>query len=203
MRLADLTWNRSFAVGNRHVFPHTNRTARTEAGHRHESTHPMVGGDHGCTSSLAPALLSGEQANAATTICNPVTWRYEVRQAGTAIGEFRTSTNICTTDGRITSSSAGVGFSPNALGSGAGWRWDNYGTSRVSTSSTNASWRNSGQFRLCAPTQISPLCSRESKYAVTFYGYPKNFVGPPIPPAFSCLNAECSSYLRFVYLGRY
>jgi hypothetical protein len=151
---------------------------------------------------LFPAVASGNASSAATTNCNPVTWRYEVRQANIPAGVIRLNTNVCTTNGNISSSSASASWSPNPLGYGTGWRWDNNRTVRLSQNATNVSWRHSALFKVCVPTQVSPICSYDSTYSVDFFAYPKSFVGPPIPPAFACTNQFCRNGMTFVYQGR-
>jgi hypothetical protein len=141
-------------------------------------------------------------AAAANTVCNPVSQRFEVREAGAGIGLLHVRTNICTSGKKLASASGSVVWEPNPLGSAAGWRYQGLGTSRLALGSTSASWKTSGTFKLCVPTQVSPLCSYGESFSVTYAGYAKSFIGPTAPPRFSCSNTYCSRAMTFVYKGR-
>jgi hypothetical protein len=145
--------------------------------------------------SAAPA------ASAATTVCNPVSRKYEVREAGAGIGLIHVKTNVCTAPGRPTTSTGSITWQPNPLGSAAGWRFQSLGTSRVASGSTGGSWTSKGVFTLCVPTQVSPLCSYGEAFKVSYAGYAKSFRGPQVSPRFSCTNTYCRKAMTFVYKG--
>lgn len=146
--------------------------------------------------------VTASPALAADTTCNPVSQRYEVREAGAGIGLIHVKTNVCTTPGKATTSTGSITWEANPLGAATGWRYQSLGTSRVAGGSTSASWQSSGVFKLCVPTQLSPLCSYGESFKVAYAGYAKSFVGPQAPPRFSCTNSYCTKGMTFVYKGR-
>lgn len=145
------------------------------------------------------ALASPAQA---ATICNPVTYNYEVRGAGAGIGNLLVRTNICMNGTTLASSTGAVTWVANPLGTAAGWVYTHTGTSRVTVGTNGASWLTTGTFKLCVPTQISPLCSYGEAFKVNYAGYAKSFVGPVVTPRFACTNSYCSNAMTFVYKGR-
>jgi hypothetical protein len=149
------------------------------------------------TLAMTSSLAIAGPAHAAT-VCNPVIYKYEVREAGAGIGLLHVKTNVCTSGTTVTSSSGSVTWEPNPLGTATGWVYTHIGTSRTATSA----WLTSGSFKLCVPTQLSPLCSYGEAFKVAYAGYPKAFVGPTMQPRFTCTNTYCSSHMTFVYKGR-
>jgi len=146
---------------------------------------------------VASSVAVAEPAQAAT-VCNPITYNYEVREAGAGIGNLYVKSNVCTSGTTVVSSSGSVAWVPNPLGTATGWVYTHIGTARTATTA----WQTSGTFKLCVPTQVSPLCSYGEAFKVNYSGYPKSFVGPYASPRFACTNVYCTNAMTFAYKGR-
>ncbi|MDM7891427.1 hypothetical protein [Curtobacterium caseinilyticum] len=146
---------------------------------------------------LGSVLVAGP-AQAASTKCNPVAKRYTVTEASVkySVGTITINTNNCRSGSKMTSSSASMKWDPSPLGTGAGWRFDNNTTSRRGTDPQMAGWVSTAVMKICAPTQISPLCSYGETFKVTYTGYTDNFVGPQVQPAFKCTNSYCKLHFK-------
>jgi hypothetical protein len=153
------------------------------------------------SAAMGSALFVAAPAHAAT-VCNPDTWRFEVREAGAGIGDLRINTNVCMNGKTMTSSTSSVTWTPSPLGGVTGWVFSSLGTSRVATGSNYASWVSNGVFKLCVPTQISPLCSYGEQFRATYNGYASSFVGPIPTPSIKCTNSYCSNKMTFVFKAK-
>jgi hypothetical protein len=146
-------------------------------------------------------VVPSTPAAAARVLCNPVTYRYEVREAGAGIGELRVSTNVCREGTTMTSSTASVRWSPNPLGTAAGWRYAGGGLSRISTTGYSAFWKASGTFKLCVVISVSKVCSFPETFSVVISGYARGTLRQALP-RFACTNEQCKAGMTFVYKGR-
>jgi len=146
----------------------------------------------------AGSTLVASPAQAATTKCHPVARHYTVSEASVkySIGTITINTNNCTSGKKMTSSTASMKWDPSPLGSGAGWRFDNNTTSRRGTDAQMAGWVSTAVMKICAPTQVSPLCSFGESFKVTYTGYTAGFVGPQVAPAFKCTNKYCKLHFK-------
>jgi hypothetical protein len=155
---------------------------------------------------VAAALASvtvPSPASAATVTCNPVNYRFAVREGALpiTIGVVTVVKNACVTNGRkgLSSSHGKLKWAASGIGSTAGWKWLGTSTQLLSRGATMASYKSMGGLQLCVPFQVSPLCAEEETFSVTYDAYGPQFVGPPALPHFACVSKGC--HLHFAYAG--
>lgn len=153
---------------------------------------------------LYGCLIVATPAEAATTNCNPISYRFAVHEGSVpiVIGTVAVVKNACVTSGKsgLSSSSGKLTWAASGIGSTAGWKWLGTSTSLVSRGATLANYESTGGLTLCAPTQFSPLCGEEETFSVTYTSYGPTFDGPPALPHFACVSKGC--HLHFAYSGR-